>query len=253
MLPCAALAIGGTRNADMAATMPAKPTAPRNNAGPAPTLAISAPATSGPHHARALPHDGVERDGVHQVLARDEVRVERLPGRVIECLRARDEEGQDEQVPQVCHVQTHQRSHYNQQHTYGDGHHHDENALVQPVGDDAAVEVEYDSGHCRHAAEICQRLWVASDVPDEPTLDDKKHLEAGDGEEQSREVEAVVTVLQCGGNDCETLFEGRLLLGRGLDVHGVVSRKRPVGVGRLGRRVRPSLGVPSVDAMITFG
>ena len=48
MLPRAARGIGGTRTIDIAATMHAKPMAARKRAGPEPTLAMRAPAMSGP-------------------------------------------------------------------------------------------------------------------------------------------------------------------------------------------------------------
>ena len=148
---CAALlprrvSMGGTLMVNMTSAMVKNPAAPRKKAVWVSRTATTIPGHRGRGDAGSLPDGGVEGDRAHHRPALYQVGVERLPGGLIECADAADEECNGDQVPRLHHVE--EREHGEQEdeggvRDFGDDYHR---PLVEPVGEHAAEEVEQDGG-----------------------------------------------------------------------------------------------------------
>ena len=141
--------------------------------------------------ARALPYGGVEGDGAHHDLALYQVRVERLPRRLVERVHAAHHEAYRDQVPRLDQLE----QGYDGQQKYergvrglGDYYHR---PLVHPVGVHSPEEVQQNGGRRTgdpHRAEECGR---AGELVCQPALREHEHLEAGNGRERAEPESAV--------------------------------------------------------------
>src|SRR5215831_15202079 len=95
-------------------------------------------------HAREVELDGVERDGVRQILLVDEHRQQRLVRRAAERLRDAGDERQREDVPDLHDVQVHQQGERAGRRHLDVLRHHQRLAFVVAIGEDAADEREQD-------------------------------------------------------------------------------------------------------------